>query len=104
MDLHGALSVPANARLRGEIALEDWSRVDIDARGSSGRPQDCLKSTEFLEDDVVIVESPGVTGETSGMLRLDGGVSGIIIMCQNDDRPGSGKHVARITTPLGPAG
>jgi hypothetical protein len=71
IDQHCALAVPAHARFRGVIALEDWTRVDVTFLGAATLGEKHAEFLEFPQHQVVIIVAPRVTRD-SASCRIQG--------------------------------
>ena len=93
IDQHHAFAVPADSRLRGMIALQDWPCIDITLLFSVGLSKEDVDLVHLRRDHLVIIVAPSVARDCS--CRCSRGPVGRIplkiIERQNNDRLRAGK-------------
>jgi hypothetical protein len=104
VDLHGALAIPAEAGLAGEVALENGAGVHVMALGAAEAGEEGVELPEAFFDEVVVVVVPGVAGDAVGAVPL-GPVRALPVGGGEDDEgSGAGDDVAGVGAALGVAG
>lgn len=63
VDLDGGFTVPAEAGVCGEIALEDGAGIDVVALGAADFDEFLVECGEAFFDEVVVVVVPRVAGD-----------------------------------------